>query len=50
MGTAAGTALAATQLTQYALAGTLPDVGQCACRAPAPPTLTCMGLPNVRVP
>ena len=49
MSYAAGTALAATQLTQYALAGTLPDVGS-APAASAPPTLTCMGSPNVRVP
>ena len=49
MSTAAGTALMTTQLTQYALAGTLPDYGS-APAAPAPPTLTCLGLPNVKVP
>jgi hypothetical protein len=49
MGTAAGTALVATKVTQYALAGTLPNYGS----APAvsvPPSLTCLGSPNVKVP
>lgn len=49
MSTAAGTALLTTQLTQYALAGTLPDYGS-EPAAPAPPTLTCKGSPNVKVP
>jgi hypothetical protein len=49
MSSAAGTALVTTQLTQYALAGTLPDVGS-APAASAPPTLTCIGVSNERVP
>ncbi len=49
MSTAAGTALLTTQLTQYALAGTLPDYGS-APAAPVPPTLTCLGSPDVTVP
>jgi hypothetical protein len=49
MSTAAGTALAATQLTQYALAGTLPNYGS-APAASAPPSLTCLGSPNIKVP
>jgi hypothetical protein len=46
--TAAGTAQLTTQLTQYALAGTLPNAGSTP-PAPAPPALTCLGSPNVRV-
>jgi hypothetical protein len=49
MNTTAGTAALATQLTQYAIAGTLPDYGSVAA-APAPPTLACMGSPNLSVP
>jgi Domain of unknown function (DUF1906) len=49
MSTAAGTAQLTTQLTQYALAGTLPDYGS-GPAVPAPPTLTCLGSPNVAVP
>jgi hypothetical protein len=49
MATAAGTALVATQVTQYALAGTLPNYGS-APAASAPPTLTCLGSPNIKVP
>ena len=49
MSTAAGTALALTQVTQYALAGTLPNYGS-APAASAPPTLTCLGSPNIKVP
>jgi len=49
MNTTAGTAALTTQLTQYAIAGTLPDYGSVAA-APAPPTLACLGSPNVPVP
>jgi hypothetical protein len=49
MSTAAGTALVATQVTQYALAGTLPNYGS-APAASAPPALTCLGSPNIKVP
>ena len=38
-----------TQLTQYALAGTLPDDAT-APTAPSPPTLSCLGAPSIRVP
>jgi len=48
MSSAAGTSQLATQLTQYALAGTLPNDGS-APGAPAPPALTCLGSPNVSV-
>jgi hypothetical protein len=44
--TAAGTAQITTQLTQYALAGTLPEHAT----VPAAPTLACLGSPNVPVP
>lgn len=47
--TAAGTTLLATQLTQYALAGTLPNYGSEPAAA-SPPTLGCAGHPNVTVP
>jgi hypothetical protein len=43
---AAGTAQLTAQLTQYALAGTLPDQAT----VPAAPTLACLGSPNVSVP
>jgi hypothetical protein len=43
---AAGTAQLTTQLTQYALAGTLPEHQT----VPAAPTLACLGSPNVPVP
>ena len=46
--TAAGTDQLTIQLTQYALAGTLPNAGS-APPAPAPPALTCLGSPNVSV-
>jgi hypothetical protein len=49
MSTPAGTTELTTELTQYALAGTLPDYGSGA-PAPAPPTLSCLGSPNVSVP
>jgi Domain of unknown function (DUF1906) len=49
MSTAVGTAQLTTQLTQYALAGTLPDYGS-GPAVPTPPTLTCLGSPNVSVP
>ena len=49
MSTAIGTAQLTTQLTQYALAGTLPNYGS-GPAVPAPPTLTCLGSPNVSVP
>jgi glycoside hydrolase-like protein len=42
---AAGTAQLTTQLTQYALAGTLPEHAT----VPAAPTLACLGSPNVPV-
>ena len=45
---AVSTALMA-QLTQYALSGTLSD-GASEPMAPSPPTLKCLGSPNVRVP
>jgi hypothetical protein len=48
MNTTAGTAALTTQLTQYAIAGTLPDYGSVAA-APAPPTFACLGSPNVPV-
>ncbi len=47
--TSAGTAVLATQLTQYALAGTLPN-DQSEPTAATPPTLSCQGMPNVKVP
>jgi hypothetical protein len=47
MSTAAGTAQLTIQLTQYALAGTLPDYGSVPA-APAAPTLACIGTPNAR--
>ena len=47
MSTPAGTAQLTTQLTQYALAGTLPDYGSVPA-APSAPTLACLGSPNVR--
>lgn len=47
--TASGTALLTSQLTQYALAGTLPNYGS-EPGASVPPTLSCRGAPNVRVP
>jgi hypothetical protein len=47
MSTAAGTAQLTIQLTQYALAGTLPDYGSVPA-APTAPTLACLGSPNVR--
>jgi hypothetical protein len=47
--TAAGTAQLTAQLTQYALAGTLPDYGSVPI-APAPPVLSCLGSPNVSLP
>jgi hypothetical protein len=47
--TSAGTAALATQLTQYALAGTLPN-DQSEPTAATPPTLSCQGMPNVKVP
>jgi Rv2525c-like, glycoside hydrolase-like domain len=47
MRTAAGTAALTIQLTQYALAGTLPDYGSVPA-APVAPTLACLGSPNVR--
>ena len=43
---AAGTAQLTTQLTQYALAGTLPEHQT----VPTAPTLACLGSPNVPVP
>ena len=43
---ASGTAQLTTQLTQYALAGTLPEHSI----VPAAPTLACLGSPNVPVP
>jgi len=43
---APGTSQLTTQLTQYALAGTLPEHQT----VPAPPTLACLGSPNVSVP
>ena len=43
---APGTAQLTTQLTQYALAGTLPEHQT----VPAAPTLACLGSPNVPVP
>jgi Domain of unknown function (DUF1906) len=49
MSTAIGTTQLTTQLTQYALAGTLPNYGS-GPAVPAPPTLTCLGSPNVSVP
>lgn len=49
MSTVAGTALLTTQLTQYALAGTLPDYGSTP-PAPVAPTIACLGSPNVKVP
>jgi Domain of unknown function (DUF1906) len=45
-GNAAGTTQLTTQLTQYALAGTLPEQQT----VPAAPTLACLGSPNVPVP
>ena len=42
----AGTTQLTTQLTQYALAGTLPEHPT----VPAAPTLVCLGSPNVPVP
>ncbi len=47
--TAAGTTVLATQLTQYALTGTLPN-DQSEPMAATPPTLSCQGMPNVKVP
>lgn len=47
--TRAETMLLTTQLTQYALAGTLPNYGSEPVAA-APPALRCLGTPNVRVP
>jgi hypothetical protein len=47
MSTTAGTAQLTIQLTQYALAGTLPDYGSVPA-APVAPTLACLGSPNVR--
>jgi hypothetical protein len=47
MSTPAGTAQLTIQLTQYALAGTLPDYGSVPA-APAAPTLACLGSPNAR--
>jgi hypothetical protein len=47
MSTVAGTTQLTIQLTQYALAGTLPDYGSVPA-APAAPTLACLGAPNVR--
>ena len=47
--TAAGTTVLATQLTQYALAGTLPN-DQSEPMAATPPTLSCQGMPNVKMP
>ena len=47
--TSGGTAVLATQLTQYALAGTLPS-DQSEPTAATPPTLSCKGMPNVKVP
>jgi len=44
--TAAGTAQLTIQLTQYALAGTLPNGAPA---SPAPPALACLGSPNVSV-
>jgi hypothetical protein len=49
MATAPGTVQLTTQLTQYALAGTLPNYGN-GPAVPAPPTLACAGSPNVSVP
>jgi hypothetical protein len=49
MNTATGTAQLTTQLTQYALAGTLPNYGS-GPAVPTPPTLTCLGSANVSVP
>lgn len=43
------TTLLTTQLTQYALAGTLPNYGS-EPLAPTPPVLSCRGTPNVKVP
>jgi hypothetical protein len=43
---AAGTTQLTTQLTQYALAGTLPEQQT----VPAAPTLACLGSPNIPVP
>jgi len=47
MSTAAGTAQLTIQLTQYAIAGTLPDYGSVPA-APVAPTLACLGSPNAR--
>jgi hypothetical protein len=47
MRTAAGTAQLTIQLTQYAIAGTLPDYGSVPA-APVAPTLACLGSPNAR--
>lgn len=47
--TAAETALLTTQLTQYALAGTLPNYGNEPAAA-TPPTLSCQGAPDITVP
>jgi Domain of unknown function (DUF1906) len=47
--TIAGSTQLATQLVQYALAGTLPNYGS-EPAVPAPPTLSCRGAPNVKVP
>lgn len=47
--TSAGTTLLTTQLTQYALAGTLPNYGSEPVSA-TPPTLSCQGTPNITVP
>lgn len=47
--TSARTALLTTQLTQYALAGTVPNYGSEPV-APTPPALNCLGHPNVTVP
>ncbi|HET9082085.1 MAG TPA: DUF1906 domain-containing protein [Trebonia sp.] len=47
--TTAGTTLLATQLAQYALGGPLPNYGSEPVAA-TPPTLRCLGAPNVGVP
>jgi hypothetical protein len=47
--TTAGTALLTSQLTHYALAGTLPDYGRPPL-GPAQPARTCLGSPDVPVP
>ncbi len=47
--TTAGTTQLTTQLTQYALTGTLPSYGS-QLVAPTPPALSCEGSANVRVP